>query len=141
MDDTSVAFISAVSAMWDICEEIAGHEGENTKRKITEKRCTNECNWNGKCVNRTCICNKGYGDEDCSIHYLDAVPELLDVGCGYLCDMQKSACDRVAIRSKKLVPDRVKCISVSNEKNWIVLLIRFFLQATSVQDLEKSSNF
>ena len=107
-----VAFASAVSAMWDICEEAVENEGGKTIDEITKKVCTNECSGKGKCENGTCICNKGYGAEDCSVH-LDQVPELLDVGCGYLCDLRKSACDRVVIRSKKLVPDRVKCLSVS----------------------------
>ena len=28
--------------------------------------CPNDCTFNGKCVNGSCICNKGFTAEDCS---------------------------------------------------------------------------
>ena len=107
-----VAFTAAMQAMWDICEEAVEQKPDDTKKELEAKVCTNECSGNGQCVNGTCICKKGFGTEDCSV-VVDQVPELLDVGCGRLCDVRKSECNRVVVRSKNLVPDRVKCRSVS----------------------------
>jgi len=56
------------------------------------------------------VCNKGFATEDCSV-VLNQVPELLNVGCGHVCDVRKADCDTVVVRSKKLVPDRVTCRS------------------------------
>ena len=100
-----------MQAMLDICKEAVDSKPGNVIKELEEKVCPNECSGNGKCIKGACICNKGFGTEDCSV-LLNQVPELLNVGCGYFCDVRKSDCDRVVIRSKKLVPDRVKCRTV-----------------------------
>ena len=35
--------------------------------KVVQLLCPNDCTFNGKCVNRSCICNKDYTAADCSI--------------------------------------------------------------------------
>ncbi len=35
--------------------------------EVTELLCPNDCTFNGKCVNGSCVCNKDYTAEDCSI--------------------------------------------------------------------------
>ena len=107
-----VAFAAAMQAMLDICEEAVAEKPDDTIKEIEDKVCPNECSGNGKCVNGTCVCNTGFTTEDCSVA-LDQVPELIEVGCGRLCDVRKSDCDRVVVRSKHLVPDRVQCTNVS----------------------------
>jgi len=35
--------------------------------EIAQLLCPNDCTFNGKCVNGSCVCNKDYTAEDCSI--------------------------------------------------------------------------
>lgn len=35
--------------------------------EIAERICPNDCAFNGKCVNGSCVCNKDYTAEDCSV--------------------------------------------------------------------------
>jgi len=35
--------------------------------EIAERICPNDCTFNGKCANGSCICNKDYTAEDCSV--------------------------------------------------------------------------
>ena len=120
-----VAFAAAMQAMRDICAEAVDREPEAAKKEFEEKVCANECSGNGRCVNGTCICHKGFGTEDCSVA-VNQVPELLAVGCGQLCDVRMSDCDRVVVRSKNLVPDRVKCRIVST-----VLFCKLYMRMIS----------
>ena len=43
--------------------------------EIGQLLCPNDCTFNGKCVNGSCICNKDYTAEDCSIS-LYQVPDI-----------------------------------------------------------------
>ena len=43
--------------------------------EIGQLLCPNDCAFNGKCVNGSCICNKDYTAEDCSIS-LYQVPDI-----------------------------------------------------------------
>ena len=100
-----------MQAMRDICEEAVDSKPENVKKELEEKVCPNECSGKGKCVKGVCICNRGFGTEDCSV-ILGQVPELLNVRCGHFCDARASNCEKVVVRSKNLVPDKVKCKTV-----------------------------
>ena len=62
-----VAFAAAMQAMWDICEEAVDKKPGNTKEELEKKVCPNECSGKGKCVEGKCVCNKGFGTEDCSV--------------------------------------------------------------------------
>ena len=106
-----IAFAASLQAMHDICQEAVDKKPDTVKKEFEERVCPNECSGNGRCVKGVCICNQGFATEDCSV-VLDQVPELLNFGCGHFCDVRTSDCNRVVIRSKKLVPDRVKCSSV-----------------------------
>ena len=35
--------------------------------KVAELLCPNDCTFNGKCVNGSCVCNKDYTAKDCSM--------------------------------------------------------------------------
>ena len=35
--------------------------------QVFQLLCPNDCTFNGKCVNRSCVCNKDYTADDCSI--------------------------------------------------------------------------
>ena len=35
--------------------------------EISELLCPNDCAFNGKCINGSCVCNKDYTAKDCSI--------------------------------------------------------------------------
>lgn len=78
--DTSYA-TSAVSLMINECGGIVGrnlsssiNESSDEKQNvpsfltnIIEKLCPNDCMFNGKCVNGSCICNKEFTAEDCAV--------------------------------------------------------------------------
>ena len=73
--------ISAASLVMNECGEIAGRNlssyvNGSSKEKpeipsylsnIVENLCPNDCTFNGRCVNRTCICNEGFTAQDCAI--------------------------------------------------------------------------
>ena len=46
--------------------EYSGTSGSVLVEEITESLCPNDCSFNGKCVNGSCVCNKNYTAEDCS---------------------------------------------------------------------------
>jgi len=35
--------------------------------EISELLCPNDCTFNGKCINGSCVCNQDYTAEDCSV--------------------------------------------------------------------------
>lgn len=44
--------------------------------EITESLCPNDCSFNGKCVNGSCVCNKDYTASDCSASIYQ-IPKIL----------------------------------------------------------------
>lgn len=52
---------------------LANHTGEKNStvdafvEQVAELLCPNDCTFNGKCVNGSCVCNKDYTAEDCSL--------------------------------------------------------------------------
>ena len=42
---------------------------------ITESLCPNDCSFNGKCVNGSCLCHKDFTAEDCSA-YIYEIPSI-----------------------------------------------------------------
>ena len=49
-------------------ESDQGGQGANsTGNEIADFLCPNDCAFNGDCVNGSCVCNKDYTAEDCSI--------------------------------------------------------------------------
>ena len=82
--------ISAVNLLMDECGAIAGrnmssyvNESTNEKPKVpsylanvAESLCPNDCTFNGRCVNGSCICNEGFTAQDCAISIYQ-VPELI----------------------------------------------------------------
>ena len=36
-------------------------------KQIIEHLCPNDCTFNGRCVNGSCICNEGFTAEDCAV--------------------------------------------------------------------------
>jgi len=52
---------------------LGNHIGEKNSKvdafveQVAELLCPNDCTFNGKCVNGSCVCNKDYTAEDCSV--------------------------------------------------------------------------
>lgn len=77
---------AAFDSMKESCEEVALknislYEQDASGKlqppeKIGKNLCPGDCSGHGKCVNRTCICEKDYTSDDCSMN-IKAVPELL----------------------------------------------------------------
>ncbi|KXJ11847.1 von Willebrand factor D and EGF domain-containing protein [Exaiptasia diaphana] len=77
---------AAFDSMKESCEEVTlknislYQEDASGKlqpsQKIGDNLCPGDCSGHGDCLNRTCICYKGYTSDDCSMK-IDAVPELL----------------------------------------------------------------
>ena len=87
-----VSFVSgSVATLMDECGSLAARnlsflrnessEDSGTSEsvlveEIAESLCPNDCSFNGKCVNGSCVCNKDYTAEDCSASiYL--IPRIL----------------------------------------------------------------
>ena len=45
----------------------SGNENSLVVDEISELLCPNDCTFNGKCINGSCVCNKDYTAEDCSV--------------------------------------------------------------------------
>ena len=45
----------------------SGEENSISVDEISELLCPNDCTFNGKCINGSCVCNKDYTAEDCSV--------------------------------------------------------------------------
>lgn len=87
--ETSFA-ISAISLLINECGGIVGRNLSSSANESREERpanqssvlsdiaghlCPNDCTFNGKCVNGSCICNKGYTANDCAIQ-TDQIPTI-----------------------------------------------------------------
>ena len=44
--------------------------------EIAERLCPNDCMFHGNCVNGTCVCNKDYTAEDCSV-FVYQIPKII----------------------------------------------------------------
>lgn len=49
--------------------ESSGEKPDNSSMLsgIAERLCPNDCTFNGRCINGSCICNKGYAANDCAM--------------------------------------------------------------------------
>ena len=45
----------------------SGDENSISVEQISELLCPNDCTFKGKCINGSCVCNKDYTAEDCSV--------------------------------------------------------------------------
>ena len=45
----------------------SGKENSILVDEISELLCPSDCSSNGKCINGSCVCNKDYTAEDCSV--------------------------------------------------------------------------
>ena len=43
-----------------------GTTGSNFVEEIAKLLCPNDCSFNGKCVNGSCVCDKDFTTDDCS---------------------------------------------------------------------------
>ena len=55
-----------LSILANISSEENGPTGSNFVEEIAELLCPNDCSFNGKCVNGSCVCNKEFTADDCS---------------------------------------------------------------------------
>ncbi|KAJ7351104.1 hypothetical protein OS493_036560 [Desmophyllum pertusum] len=64
--------------------------------EIGELLCPNDCMSNGKCVNGSCVCNKDYTTEDCSMSIYQ-IPTIARLQGNGLCDRRKRPCRKVTV--------------------------------------------
>ena len=66
MDECGSLAARNLSLLRNESSEDSGTSGSVLVDEITESLCPNDCSFNGKCVNGSCVCNKNYTAEDCS---------------------------------------------------------------------------
>ena len=66
MDECGSLAARNLSLLRNKSSEDSGASGSVLVEEITEALCPNDCSFNGKCVNGSCVCNKNYTAEDCS---------------------------------------------------------------------------
>ncbi|KAL9972518.1 hypothetical protein ACROYT_G018840 [Oculina patagonica] len=106
--DTSFA-ISTAAVLLNECGTIVGRNlssyanesGEGKPKNsllsnLAERLCPNDCTFNGKCVNSSCICNKGFTSNDCAISTTQ-IPTLSMLQGNGLCDRRKRSCRKVTV--------------------------------------------
>lgn len=107
LDDIKTASETAVASMAAACEEITLREMNKYWKKdasgsleppkeIGDSDCPNECSGSGRCMNATCVCDKGFISSDCSIKEGEA-PILIHVPFNGLCDIRKQDCVRTRV--------------------------------------------
>jgi len=108
LDSFTVASDSAINTMASDCEEKTLREiktfwkkdatGEITPpAEIGDSACPNECSGNGKCANATCICDKNFITDDCSMMKGQA-PVLIGIpNNGGICDIRNRDCIRTRV--------------------------------------------
>ncbi|XP_031570892.1 von Willebrand factor D and EGF domain-containing protein-like, partial [Actinia tenebrosa] len=104
--------ILAFDTMKVVCEETAltnlslytqNSDGELIfSKEIVQDLCPTNCSGRGECKNRTCICDEGYTARDCSID-VNAVPELLGIYNGGLCDIRERPCKKTDLLGQKFI--------------------------------------
>ena len=62
-----VGLQSAIEAMKDLCENIVLQNPAANHQTINMNTCPNQCSFKGACFNGTCVCEKGFTSEDCSL--------------------------------------------------------------------------
>lgn len=61
-------YVAAINESSSKNESDNGGQGaDSIGNELAELLCPNDCAFNGDCVNGSCICNKDYTAEDCSI--------------------------------------------------------------------------
>ncbi|XP_078371962.1 von Willebrand factor D and EGF domain-containing protein-like isoform X7 [Oculina patagonica] len=107
--ETSFA-ISAISLLINECGGIIGknlssnvNEGVGEKpanssvlMDIVKLLCPNDCTFNGRCVNGSCICNKGYTANDCAIS-TKQIPSISMLQGNGVCDRRQRPCRKVTV--------------------------------------------
>ncbi|KAK3722302.1 hypothetical protein QZH41_017750, partial [Actinostola sp. cb2023] len=103
---------AAFDSMKESCEEVALKNVSLYKKdangelkppaEIGENLCPSDCSNHGNCTNRTCICEEGYTSNDCSMS-LNAVPELLGIYDGGLCDIRRRPCKKTDIFGREFI--------------------------------------
>ena len=67
MDECGNLAARNLSSLRNESSEDSGTSGSSVLvEEITESLCPNDCSFNGKCVNGSCVCNKDYTADDCS---------------------------------------------------------------------------
>ncbi|XP_022807283.1 von Willebrand factor D and EGF domain-containing protein-like isoform X1 [Stylophora pistillata] len=74
----------------------SGEENSISVDEISELLCPNDCTFNGKCINGSCVCNKAYTAEDCSASIYQ-IPTISSLQGNGLCDRRKRPCRKVTV--------------------------------------------
>ncbi|XP_068703048.1 von Willebrand factor D and EGF domain-containing protein-like isoform X2 [Montipora foliosa] len=70
-----------------------------TLQEVADLLCPNDCTFNGKCVNGSCVCNKDYTAKDCSISIYQR-PSIARIQGKGLCDRRKRPCKKAAVQGR-----------------------------------------
>jgi hypothetical protein len=71
--------------------------------------CPSQCNGNGTCRNATCVCNDGFGGEDCSIN-TRIPPNVTSFRKDPICDSRNSFCSQTSIFASNILgSEKLKC--------------------------------
>ncbi|XP_068711982.1 von Willebrand factor D and EGF domain-containing protein-like [Montipora foliosa] len=90
--------------------------------EVAQLLCPNDCTFNGKCVNGSCVCNKDYTANDCSISIYQT-PSIARIQGNGLCDRRKRPCKKATIQGVDFLNSRnltchIKEIEIVNS-SWI----------------------
>ncbi|XP_044176217.1 von Willebrand factor D and EGF domain-containing protein-like isoform X2 [Acropora millepora] len=106
--------IGAVSMLMNECEDVVienmtvnSNETNNVTKptvpsalqKVLQLLCPNDCTFNGKCVNGSCVCNKDYTAADCSISIYQR-PTITRIQSNGLCDRRKRPCEKTTVQGR-----------------------------------------
>ncbi|XP_074620010.1 uncharacterized protein LOC141878862 isoform X3 [Acropora palmata] len=106
--------IGAVSMLMNECEDVVienvtinSNETNNVTKptiplaleKVLQLLCPNDCTFNGKCVNGSCVCNKDYTADDCSISVYQR-PTITRIQSNGLCDRRKRPCEKTTVQGR-----------------------------------------
>ncbi|XP_015751386.1 PREDICTED: von Willebrand factor D and EGF domain-containing protein-like isoform X2 [Acropora digitifera] len=109
--------IGAVSVLMDECQDviienitvITSETSNVTKtatppalEKVLQLLCPNDCTINGKCINGSCVCNKNYTADDCSISIYQR-PTITRIQSNGLCDRQKRPCEKTTVQGREFL--------------------------------------
>ncbi|XP_068693084.1 von Willebrand factor D and EGF domain-containing protein-like isoform X2 [Montipora foliosa] len=80
-----------------------GSAGSALVEEITESLCPNDCSFNGKCVNGSCLCYKDFIADDCSANLYE-IPSIQSLQTNGLCDRRTRPCRKVTVLGTSFIP-------------------------------------
>ncbi|PFX16668.1 Fibropellin-1 [Stylophora pistillata] len=85
--------------------------------EIANIMCPNDCAFNGKCINGSCLCDGGYTADDCSIS-LYQKPSIKRLQTDGLCDRRQRACKRATVLGTQFLNSTNLTCHISEFQIW-----------------------